>query len=110
MSRIPIDLEGVELKSPNGVWRIEYIAPPKPASDGDRVNYYLRITWADQKNPDNKVTPERRLRLTIYPSEASNQDGFRERLIASLTEWAGFFGDVEAVFTFAEGLRENRPS
>jgi hypothetical protein len=108
MSREPMNLEGVELHSENGIWRIEYIGQPKRASDADRIIYDLRIKWTDPQNPNNKKTPERRLSLTIYPSDALNT-GFEERLRTYLTDWVGFFGNVEAVFTFAEGLRDHRP-
>jgi hypothetical protein len=104
MLRDRIDLDGKQLEASNGVWAIEYIGEPK-ASNGDPIEYYLRLTWRDPKNPDNRIVPERRLRLTVYTSDALNI-GFRERLIQHLAEWAGFIGDSTATFTYNQGIKE----
>ncbi len=104
MLRDRINLIGEQLEASNGIWVIEYIGEPK-ASNGDPVEYYLRLTWRDPNNPDNQIVPERRLRLTVYTSDALNI-GFRERLIQHLTEWVSFISDSAATFTYNEGLKE----
>jgi len=76
---MPITLEGFEIDAAEGRWRIENIGEPQQYADQDRVDYYLRVKWIDAHEPDNRATPERRLRIKTYATNEAYPD-FEQRL------------------------------
>ena len=92
---IPV-LDKLEFETVEGLWRIEYIGGPKQANE-DRATYYLRCKWVDPNNRENKATPERRLRLTVYPSQTIYSD-FEDKLKAALNHFLENMEDCEVRF------------
>ena len=104
---IMIPLENREFETDEGLWRTEYIGSPKAPNDTDRIAYYLRFKWVDQRDRENRVTPERRLRLTAYSSQTAAND-CEKRLIDAISSWLNSDIESEAVFDYES--RSLRPS
>lgn len=98
---MPVSLDKLEFETAEGTWRTEYIGEPRQAN-GDRVTYYLRCKWVDPNNPENKSTPERRLRLLTYPSQKMIHGDYESRLKAALARWLGSLDESEAIFDSEE--------
>jgi hypothetical protein len=97
--RYMILLENQEIEADDGLWRIEYIGPPKAPNDTDRIDYYLRFKWIDPKNRYNLVTPERRLRLVAYESQSAFAD-CESKLRQALTSWLNSEVESKARFDY----------
>jgi hypothetical protein len=94
---MPIALEGWEVDAAEGRWRVEYIGEPHEYPDQDRVDYYLRVKWIDAHDPNNRATPERRLRIKTYSTHEAYPD-FEERLKAAIYFWLEAPDETEATF------------
>ena len=94
------ELEGMEIESPEGLWRVEYIGKPNVIADRDRFDYYLRIKWVDPSDRENRATPERRLRIVAYHTQFALSDA-EERLRNAVRRWVELAVDeTEAEFDY----------
>ena len=94
------ELEGIEIESAEGLWRVEYIGAPDEIEGHDRFEYNLRIKWVDPNNRDNRVTPERRLRIIAYHTQFAVNDA-DERLRNAVRRWVELAVDEsEAEFDY----------
>lgn len=101
-------LDGLRFETAEGVWRLAYIGEPREPIDQDRIVYELRCKWIDPKNEDNKATPERRLRLSLYPSDIVAHGDFEQRLHAALRQWLEYIPDEDSTFECEEGHLKSR--
>jgi hypothetical protein len=83
---MPPDVKDLEFKTDLGKWRVEYIGDPLEAVDSGRVEYNLRFKWIDPHDPENKETPEQRLRLFLYEEDMTADDS-EEKLVTALGSW-----------------------
>jgi hypothetical protein len=92
-----VDLNHLIFETVEGSWHTEYIAEPNGLYDSDQVNYYIRFKWVDPNNPENKVTPERRLRLVTYYSQSTYSD-YEEKLKNAIYMWLESTDEAEASY------------
>jgi hypothetical protein len=78
------DLNGLEFDTACGKWRTHYIGQPQENSDN--IDYYIRFKWVDPHEPENRATPERRLRLLLRHTQAATDDFF-QRLRWTMAMW-----------------------
>jgi hypothetical protein len=94
-----VELNNLIFETAEGTWRSEYIGEPGEPYDSDRVNYHLSFKWIDQNNPENRVTPERRLRLVTYHSQSSYGD-YEEKLKKAIQLWLDSTEEIEAAYIY----------
>lgn len=95
-----LNLENRTFETNCGTWRTSYIG--EPDESGDNVEFWIRFKWVDPHDPDNKATPERRLRLLTYPTQTVNDD-YENRLFGAIRMWLDSDED-DTVFDYEQHL------
>ncbi len=80
-----VDLNELRIKTDIGTWITEYLGEPMKRGS-DRIEYHIRFKWINPLDPEDKETPERRLRLTIYDSHNAYSD-FERKLHHAILMW-----------------------
>lgn len=91
------DLSVLTFDTACGLWRTHYIGQPRV--DLDNIEYWIRFKWVDPHEPENKATPERRLRLLIPRIQLVSNDSI-ERLIQMLGMWLDS-DEMDMVFDYS---------
>jgi hypothetical protein len=97
---VPVpSLDKLEIPTAEGLWRSEYIGDPQTYADSTKVCYYIRFKWVDPNNPENKATPEKRMRLSMYREDLTSKDA-EEKLKAAVYWWLEAPEECEALFSY----------
>lgn len=101
-----IELDRLFFETALGTWRSKYIGEPNGLHNSDRVDYYIRFKWIDPNNPENKITPERRLRLVIYHKQSERSD-YEMKLIRAIQTWLDSDEGLEAAYVYPSVLLQS---
>lgn len=94
-----VELNNLIFKTVEGTWRSEYVGEPSEPYDSDRVDYHIRFKWVDQNNPENRIIPERYLRLVTYHSQSAYSD-YEEKLKKAIQMWLDSTEETEAAYVY----------